>query len=179
LAYLQVFQKDMMVLRSVSAAFLGAVLLVASGASNAAEYRPDDYLNLDPSTALLSPTPLGPPAAFVPVPVEAKEAKDDHANSAQASAEPVREVKVKMRKTRVANVHQTPAANPHRTAVASEANARREKPRIAEPRTAEKQLGAARTRLARRHHGNPLDAQAFDTRIQTWPCRTGGICNWK
>jgi hypothetical protein len=36
---------------------------------------------------------------------------------------------------------------------------------------------AARAGLARRH-GNPLDAQAFDTRIQVWPCRSGGICNW-
>jgi hypothetical protein len=165
---LLVFQKDMMVPKSVPAAFLGAVLLVASGASNAADYRPDDYLSLDPSTALLSPTPLGPPAAFVPVPVEAKEAKDDHANSAQAAAEPAREVKVKMRKTRVANAHQTPAANPRRTPAVPVANAQHEKPR-----------GAARTRLARRPHSNPLDAQAFDTRIQTWPCNTGGICNWK
>jgi len=23
------------------------------------------------------------------------------------------------------------------------------------------------------------DAQALDTRIQVWPCRSGGICNWK
>src|ERR1700689_3723906 len=36
---------------------------------------------------------------------------------------------------------------------------------------------AARARLARRH-GNPFDAQASDTRIQVWPCRSGGICNW-
>jgi hypothetical protein len=36
----------------------------------------------------------------------------------------------------------------------------------------------ARTRIAR-HHRNPLDAQAFDTRIQVWPCKSGGICNWK
>jgi hypothetical protein len=43
---------------------------------------------------------------------------------------------------------------------------------------AEKPRPAARTKLARRH-GNPLDAQAFDTRIQVWPCRSGGICNWK
>lgn len=45
-------------------------------------------------------------------------------------------------------------------------------PPVAKPR------GAARTRLAHRH-GNPLDAQAMDTRIQTWPCKSGGICNWK
>jgi hypothetical protein len=47
------------------------------------------------------------------------------------------------------------------------AHARAEKPRV-----------AARTKLARRHT-NPLDAQAFDTRIQVWPCRSGGICNWQ
>jgi hypothetical protein len=35
-----------------------------------------------------------------------------------------------------------------------------------------------RTKLARRH-SNPLDAQAFDTRIQVWPCRSGGICGWQ
>jgi hypothetical protein len=46
-----------------------------------------------------------------------------------------------------------------------------EKP-VAKPR------GASRTKLVRRH-GNPLDAQAMDRSIQTWPCRSGGICNWK
>jgi hypothetical protein len=35
-----------------------------------------------------------------------------------------------------------------------------------------------RTKVARRHT-NPLDAQASDTRIQVWPCRSGGICNWQ
>lgn len=35
-----------------------------------------------------------------------------------------------------------------------------------------------RAKLARRH-GNPLDAEAFDTRIQVWPCKSGGICNWR
>jgi hypothetical protein len=63
---------------------------------------------------------------------------------------------------------------------------------------AEKPRGAARTKLAHRH-SNPLDAQARDTRIQTprfqahriqspriqspriqtWPCNSGGICDWK
>lgn len=46
------------------------------------------------------------------------------------------------------------------------------------PTQVAKPRGAARTKLARRH-GNPLDAQAMDTRIQTWPCKSGGICNWK
>jgi hypothetical protein len=40
-----------------------------------------------------------------------------------------------------------------------------------------KRKGAARTKLAHRH-GNPLDAQASDTRIQVWPCKSGGICDW-
>jgi hypothetical protein len=44
----------------------------------------------------------------------------------------------------------------------------------------EKPKGAARTKLAHRHR-DPLDAQAMDTRIQKWPCRSGGggICDWK
>jgi hypothetical protein len=43
---------------------------------------------------------------------------------------------------------------------------------------AAKPRGVARTKLARRHT-NPLDAQARDTRIQTWPCKSGGICGWQ
>ena len=43
---------------------------------------------------------------------------------------------------------------------------------------AEKPRGAISTKLAR-PRGNPLDAQASDTRIQAWPCKSGGICNWK
>jgi hypothetical protein len=48
------------------------------------------------------------------------------------------------------------------------AHARKEPPRHA----------PVRTRLAHRHR-NPLDAQALDTRIQVWPCKSGGICNWR
>jgi hypothetical protein len=33
--------------------------------------------------------------------------------------------------------------------------------------------------IAVRKHRNPLDAQAFDARIQVWPCRAGGICGWQ
>jgi hypothetical protein len=51
------------------------------------------------------------------------------------------------------------------------------KPQIAQPRI-EKPRAAARTRLVRRQ-GNPLDAQARDTRIQTWPCTSGAICGWQ
>jgi hypothetical protein len=51
------------------------------------------------------------------------------------------------------------------------------KPKVAR-QGVKKPRGAGRTALARRH-SNPLDAQAFDTRIQVWPCRSGGICNWQ
>jgi len=51
------------------------------------------------------------------------------------------------------------------------------KPQIAQERV-EKSRATARTRLARRH-SNPLDAQARDTRIQTWPCKSGAICGWQ
>lgn len=61
----------------------------------------------------------------------------------------------------------SPAASPRATPA---------KPTLARAR-ADKPHGAARTKLVRR--GNPLDAQAADTRIQAWPCRSGGICNWK
>ena len=43
---------------------------------------------------------------------------------------------------------------------------------VAKPR------GAARTKLSHRR-SNPLDAQAMDRGVQTWPCKSGGICNWK
>ena len=51
------------------------------------------------------------------------------------------------------------------------------KTRVVQERV-EKPRGAARAKLARRHT-NPLDAQARDTRVQTWPCKSGGICGWQ
>ncbi len=141
-----------MVLKNVCIAMICATLLAWSSASLADEYRPDEFLRLDLSKALLSPKPLGPPSEFAPVQVEAK--ADRGSEGAQARAEPtavsklVKTKRIVVPSTRVAHM-------------------RPEKPR-----------GAARTKLVRRH-GNPLDAQAFDTRIQVWPCKSGGICNWK
>ena len=130
-----------MVPRNVFVAIICTALLTASGLAAADEYRPDQFLGLDLSKAVLSPKPLGPPARFAPVAVEAR-------SDLGSDARPVRVVRVTPPKTHVAHL-------------------RAEKPR-----------GAARPGLAHRH-GNPLDAQAFDTRIQVWPCRSGGICNWK
>jgi hypothetical protein len=129
-----------MVLKSVFAAVIGAAFLAASPAM-ADGYRPDEFFGLDLKKAVLSPKPLGPPAQFEPVPVEAK--ADTQGRAAHVSVEPKAAAKVRV-------VH-----------------ARAEKPR-----------GVVRTQLARKH-SNPLDAQAFDTRIQVWPCRSGGICNWQ
>ena len=59
-----------------------------------------------------------------------------------------------------------------------------ERPKVAQRKTrtvqdqVEKPRGAARAKLAR-WHSNPLDAQARDTRIQTWPCKSGAICGWQ
>jgi hypothetical protein len=167
-------------------ALLGAALLLCGGASMAAEYRADEFLGLDLSKAVLSPNPLGPATGFAPVPVQAKGdvARNDHETGAaprraeSARAEPkvtepkvtepkVTEPKVadvKVADVKIARFRPTKTAQHRSTLVA---HARLEKPK-----------GAARTRLAHRH-SNPLDAQAFDTRIQAWPCKSGGICDWK
>lgn len=55
---------------------------------------------------------------------------------------------------------------------------------IAHPRIRPAHLGSnKRYVIAHTRHvhprGDPLNAQALDTRIQVWPCRSGGICNWK
>jgi len=130
-----------MVLKDVLAAVACVMLLGWTGVAVAGEYRPDQFLGLDLSKAVLSPKRLGPPAEFAPVPVEAK--GDRGGEVAHARAEHIAHPKI-------------------RAAVL-----RSEKPRA-----------VVHARLAR-HHGNPLDAQAFDTRIQAWPCKSGGICDWK
>ena len=135
--------------RNAILAAVGTAALVLSVPAMAEDYRPGDYFNLDLSKAVLSPKRLGPPAEFAPVPVEAK---SDHSDAAHVVAEPK-----PVQTTTVRAAHAVPA--PKRSV-----RAERRVP--------------ARAKLARRH-GNPLDAQARDTRIQTWPCRTGGICNWQ
>jgi hypothetical protein len=137
-----------MVLKNVGIAIICTTLLAWGSASLADEYRPDEFLRLDLSKALLSPKPLGPPAELAPVAVEARGDRGIERAQAEVRAERKAEPQVVIHKSRT--VH-----------------ARAEKP-----------PGAVRTKLARRH-ANPIDAQAFDTRIQIWPCRSGGICNWK
>jgi hypothetical protein len=149
-----VFQEVAMTPKNVSVVLVCAMLLAWSGRSFADEYRSGEFLKLDLSSAVLSPKPLGPSAEFVPAPPDANVARESE--GAQASAEPKPEPRIVVHKTRIAHL-------------------RMEKPRSVRM---EKPRSAARTQLARRHT-NPLDAQAFDTRIQVWPCRSGGICGWK
>jgi hypothetical protein len=142
-----------LVLKGMFAAVAGAVLLVGSNLSMAAGYEPGEFLTLDLSKAVLSPKPLGPPAQFEPLPVQAKtdfESKAVKAERVHVDPLPRHVHAVRKSAAKVKVVH-----------------APVEKPRA-----------PARTRVVRRH-GNPLDAQASDTRIQVWPCRSGGICNWQ
>jgi hypothetical protein len=133
-----------MVPRNFFSAVLCTTLLTWSGLAIADQYRPDEFLSLDLSKAVLSPKPLGPAAGFTPGPLDVSTDQGSAAvkTSAEAKAEPT----ITVRKTRVVRAETT--------------------------------HGSTRTRLARRH-ASPLDAQAFDARIQVWPCRSGGICNWK
>jgi hypothetical protein len=117
-------------------------------------YRAGEFFGLDLSQAVLSPKRLGPPTEFAPVAVEAR--TDSKQTVAEPKADHQRIVPT-IRVTRQAHVE--PRAR-------VEKQARAEKPRT-----------PARAKLARR--SNPLDAQAMDKSIQTWPCKSGGICNWK
>src|SRR3981189_2921955 len=86
-----------MILKNVFIAMLCTTLLSWSSLSMADEYRPDEFLGLDLSKALLSPKPLGPSSEFVPVRVEARTDRE----SAQARAEPEAEPKIIIPKTKV------------------------------------------------------------------------------
>jgi hypothetical protein len=136
--------------KHVVAVLACAITLALGAPALADEYRAGEVFNLDLSKAVLSPKRIGPPAEFVAVPVEAR------TDTKQAVAEPKAERQHIVRTTRVLA------------------------PRVTGTQEA-KPRGAARTKLA--HRRNPLDAQAMDTRthrsVQTWPCKSGGICAWK
>ncbi|MEH2557687.1 hypothetical protein V1286_005216 [Bradyrhizobium algeriense] len=144
-----------MVLKSAFAVALCTGLLMSGSTALADDYKAGELIGLDLSQAVLSPKRLGPETRFAPVRIEARN-----------DARPVKTERVVVPKEAAPKPQVAPQVAAH---VAHE---RAEKPRVEKPR------GAARTRLARRHT-NPLDAQARDTRIQTWPCKSGGICGWQ
>jgi hypothetical protein len=196
-----------MILKTVFAATVCSVLLASGGLSRAEEYRPGEYLGLDLSKALFSPKLLGPPAEFAPVPVQAMSDRDsavapasaepkappstapprtatrrtatprnqiaDHGAGARAVIEPKARLKIATRTSRLA--HRGPVV---------QASLAKAAPKSASSKTGTAHAAAVKPRsvartLAARSRGNPLDAQALDTRVQVWPCRSGGICNWK
>jgi hypothetical protein len=148
---------------------LAAVALLAAGSVALAdeEYRPSEFLGLDLSQAVLSPKPLGPATEFAPVAVQAEtearnDAAIDHASEPYWARE---ELDVEPGQVAVQDVS---APHPHGISHESPKAAEQLKPK-----------GAARTKLAHRH-GDLLNAQARDLRIQKWPCRSGGgICDWR
>jgi hypothetical protein len=153
-----------MVLKSAFVAAVCTGVLAISGPAVADQYRPAEFLNLEFPKAVFSSKRIGPEARFAPVRIEARsdEVKSDEAQSGLSDADLEASIwpKLPPRKARVAKTSIKPDVEKTR----------------AEPQRAAAH-GNARVKLAKRH-GNPLDAQATDTRVQTWPCRSGGICNW-
>jgi hypothetical protein len=171
-----------MVLKNFFIAAIGVAALACSGLSAAQQYRADEFLNLDLSRAVLSPKPLGPAASFAPGPLDVT--IDRGNDAAQASAESVAEPKTEPKTV----LKSAPESEPKTVSTATvhvESKAttrttlRTAAPgmRVAHVR-AERSTHTPRTALAL-HRRNPVDAQALDTRIQVWPCKSGGICSWK
>jgi hypothetical protein len=161
--------------RRVLAAAACATFVALGSSAFAEEYRAGEVFNLDLSKAVLSPKRFGPPSEFAPVAVEARtDAKQAVAEpKAEHKSEPKADHQRVIRTTRVAAPHVTApqTTTAHVTTAHVTAN-NVSATHVAKPR------GAARAKLAHRH-SNPLDAQAMDKRVQTWPCRSGGICNWR
>jgi hypothetical protein len=177
-----------MCLKNIQIIMVCAALTAWSGLSLADEYRPDEFLGLDLSKALLSPKPLGPAGEFAPVPLEARADRNSDRTriAGSESAHVVHTIKVHVahRRTiaRAPVAMRTPVATRTRVATRNPVAARSRivaRTRVAArtPVVARTEFGV-RTPLAHRYR-DPLNAQAFDTRIQVWPCRSGGICNWK
>jgi hypothetical protein len=156
-----------MVLNRVWLAATAAAALAASGLAAAQQYRPDEFFKLDLSKAVLSPKPLGPATSFAPGPLDVT--VDRGNNAAQANAELLDDPK----SVRADTVHAETEPEIRRASktISSRvhvARARTERLPVHRPHT-----------LVALHGRNPVEAQARDTRIQVWPCRSGGICNWK
>jgi hypothetical protein len=166
-----------MVLNRVCFAAFGVMVLAWSGLSAAQQYRPGEYLNLDLSRAVLSPKPLGPAAGFTPGPLDVT--VDRGNNAAQASAELVVDPKSVPTATVRVESNFTPknlaAKNfAPKTAIRIAASGMR-----AAHARAERSASHKPHALVALHGRNPMEAQARETKVQTWPCKSGGICNWK
>jgi hypothetical protein len=144
-----------MVLKSALATAFCTGLLILGSPAMADEYGAGEFLGMDLPKALLSPKRLGPETEFAPFPIEARTDRKQ----------------VKTERVVVPEVAER-AVEPE---IAARPKVAKRKARVVQGRV-EKPRGTARAKLARR---NPLDAQARDTRIQTWPCKSGAICGWQ
>lgn len=144
-----------MVPKTILMTAICATGIALSGFAAAQDYRPGEYLTLDLPRAVMSPKPIGPANTFKPGPLGVTFDRGDHA--VQARAEPV--------------------AEPTKTETITVQKSVTPSPRVAHA-PAEHLRQAKRTPIAL-HRRNPVEAEARDIRIQVWPCRTGGICNWK
>jgi hypothetical protein len=171
-----IIQEALMILRNSFAAAAIAATLAGSSAVHAADqsrageiqadrYQADEFLGLDLSRAVLSPKPLGPPATFMPGPLDMTVDRESHRAHADAEPTPAPNAAVPNTAPPSAALHGAHAHHPH-------AAPARHLRQAAPPRL------MARTKFAH-HHNDPLEAQASDSRIQVWPCKSGGICNWK
>jgi hypothetical protein len=149
-----------MVLRHVWFAAIGAAALAWSGLSAAQQYRPDEFLKLDLPSAVLSPKPLGPAATFAPGPLDVT--IEHPSNAAQANAEPAAEPEAE-------------PASGNKTALRAATYGHR----VVHGRAADQPTHKPPRTAVALHRRNPVDAQASDARVQVWPCKSGGICNWK
>ena len=169
--------------------------------ANGPRYRPGAFLTMDLSKAVLSPIPLGPQARFEPFGIEARgDASDSKlpsttSHAARTSSKIMAGARIAPRPGEAKPVDVKPsddkpsetaaAVNPPTDATAEESAA----PSAKAKRTAKSGKSATRTRAAANHRpGNPLDAQASarpkarakaQPKVQTWPCRSGGICGWQ
>ena len=155
-----------MILRHVWFAAVGVTALAWSGLVAAQQYRADEFLHLDLSRAVLSPKPLGPAATFAPGPLDVT--IDRGTNAVQATAES--EVEPKPVPTATVHVEGSATTAP-RTATSG-----MRPPALAR---AERSVSRKPHALVALHQRNPVEAQARETKIQVWPCKSGGICGWK
>ena len=157
-----------MAVRYISIVAIGVAALAGSGLSMAQQYRPDEYLGLDLSRAVLSPELLGPAQSFTPGPLDVTVDRAD--NSVRAIAEPPAEPKTTPHLADTSHRADKTLGTRLRASASAvrAAHARVDRPAPHKPRP-----------LVALHGRNPMEAQARDSSIHVWPCRSGGICSWK
>ena len=155
-----------MVLKKLFIAAIGVAALAWSGLSAAQQYRADEFLNLDLSRAVLSPKSLGPATSFTPGPLNVT--VDRGSNAVQANTESVVEPKSEFAPAVTARAESKPATKATVRTAASGIRAGHMR-----------KAGSAPRALVTLHGRNPVEAQARETAVQVWPCKSGGICNWK